>query len=200
MKILHIESSIFAENGVSSQLTNHLIQTLVKQTPQAEVQVKRFANDPVPHLDGERLTAISTPEAERTAAQQALANYSDQQIAELQQADVLVLGLPMYNFNLPSMLKAWFDHIARAGVTFRYTETGPEGLLTGKKAYIVTTRGGIYKDTPSDSQVPFVTTFFNFIGITDIEFIYAEQLNMGDEPRTAAIASATKTIEQLVSA
>ena len=115
MKILHIESSIFAENGVSSQLTRDLIQQLSQQHADAEIVSRRFADNPVPHLDGERLTAISTPIDSRTEAQQALADYSDQQISELEQADILVLALPMYNFNVPSMLRPslfWYEKLS----------------------------------------------------------------------------------------
>ncbi|WP_144392549.1 FMN-dependent NADH-azoreductase [Pleionea sediminis] len=197
MNILHIESSIFAENGVSSQLTRRLIDTIKSRKSDAEVRSKHFANEPVPHFDGLFLNALMKEEAKRTDEEKEKANYADQQIADIQWADTLVIGMPMYNFSVPSMLKAWFDFVARAGVTFRYTENGPEGLLKGKKAYIVATRGGQYKDTPTDSQAPFIKTFLNFIGIEDIEFIYAEGLNMGDELKQQAIESAEHHIQQV---
>lgn len=119
-------------------------------------------------------------------------------IDELKQAEVIVIGLPMYNFGIPSTLKAYFDQIARAGVTFRYTENGPEGLLTGKKAYIFATRGGLYAGTPLDSQTGYVRNFLGFLGITDVEFIYAEGLNMGDLNKEAALAEAQQQIAKLV--
>ena len=112
-------------------------------------------------------------------------------------ADVLVLGVPMYNFGAPSTLKAYFDRIARAGVTFRYTASGPEGLLTGKKAYIFATRGGLYAGTPLDSQTTYVRDFLGFLGITDVEFIYAEGLNMGEPSKQAALANAQERLEEL---
>ena len=118
-------------------------------------------------------------------------------IDEIKSADVIVLGLPMYNFGAPSTLKAYFDRIARAGVTFRYTASGPEGLLTGKKAYIFATRGGLYAGTPLDSQTTYVRDFLGFLGITDVEFIYAEGLNMGEESKQAALAKAQGQLEEL---
>lgn len=197
MKLLHIESSIFADAGVSSQLSRQLIESLKQRNPSLEVIEKHFAKQPMPHFDGAALQAIATPAEQRTPEQAELAQYADRQIEELQQADVLIIGMPMYNFSVPSMLKAWFDFVARAGVTFRYTEHGPEGLLKGKKAYVIATRGGQYKDTPMDSQTPFVETFLKFLGINDIEFIYAEALNMGEESRQSALAQARQKIKSL---
>src|SRR5207237_8478676 len=126
------------------------------------------------HLDAARFGAFLAKPGERTLEQQAVVAYSDALIAELKRADVVVLGLPMYNFGLPSTLKAYFDHIARAGETFRYTEKGPVGLLTGKKAIVFATRGGLYAGTPLDSQTDYIRAFFAFLGITDVQFIYAE--------------------------
>jgi FMN-dependent NADH-azoreductase len=142
----------------------------------------------VPHLDGARFMAFLAKPEERSAEQQAVVDFSDALIAELRAADAVVIGLPMYNFGIPSQLKAYFDHIARAGVTFRYTANGPEGLITGKK---VTSRRPRrrYAGTPKDSQT-YVRDFLGFIGITDVEFIYAEGLNMGDESKNAALAQA----------
>ncbi|MGH8764912.1 MAG: FMN-dependent NADH-azoreductase, partial [Burkholderiales bacterium] len=121
-------------------------------------------------------------------------------IDELRRADTIVLGLPMYNFGVPSTLKAYFDHIARAGVTFRYTETGPVGLLTGKKAYVLATRGGLYAGTPRDTQTAYVRDFLAFIGITDVEFVYAEGLAIGEASKTASLAKARESIDRLVPA
>lgn len=195
MNILHIESSIFAEKGVSSQLGRTLVDKLRQTTAGATVKSRHFATEPVPHFDGGVLHALMTEPMQRSEEQQSKVAYADQQISDIQWADTLVIGMPMYNFSVPSMLKAWFDYVARAGVTFRYTDQGPEGLLKGKKAYVVATRGGVYKDTPVDTQTPFVETFLNFIGIEDIEFIYAEGLNMGDSNKQKAIEQAENQIQ-----
>ncbi len=196
MNVLHIDSSIFGSQGVSSQLSARLLERLGAKG--ATITSRSFAEQPVPHLDGAHLTALMTPVTDRSAEQQALADYSDRLIAEVQAADLLVIGVPMYNFTVPSMLKSWFDHIARAGVTFRYTANGPEGLLKGKKAVLLFSRGGLYLGTPADSQSGFVTSFLNFIGITDIEKVYAEGLSMGEEPRTKALTAAHAAIDALV--
>lgn len=144
----------------------------------------------MPHLDGAGFQAFLTPAVERTAEQAAKVAYSDTLISELQEADVLVIGLPMYNLGIPSTLKAWIDHVARAGVTFRYTANGPQGLLAGKKAYVFATRGGRYAGTAFDTQTDFVRNFLGFIGIGEVEFVYAEGLNMGEESKTAGLAGA----------
>jgi FMN-dependent NADH-azoreductase len=160
--------------------------------------IKRdLAGEPVPHLTAERFGAFITKPEERSAAQQAVAAYSDALIDELKRADVIVLGLPMYNFGLPSMLKAYFDHIARAGVTFRYTEKGPVGLLTGKKAYIFAARGGLYQGTPLDTQTGYVRDFLRFLGIADVEFVYAEGLAISPESKGKSVAAAEAAIERL---
>ncbi len=126
-----------------------------------------------------------------------VAAESDALVAELRAADVIVIGLPMYNFGVPSTLKAYFDHVARAGVTFRYTAQGPEGLLEGKKAYVVATRGGKYSGTPQDLQSAYVRQFLGFVGITEVEFVYAEGLALGDESRAAALAEAGGRLQRL---
>ncbi|HVC11680.1 MAG TPA: NAD(P)H-dependent oxidoreductase, partial [Burkholderiales bacterium] len=118
-------------------------------------------------------------------------------IGELKRADVIVLGLPMYNFGLPSTLKAYFDHVARAGVTFRYTDKGPVGLLTGKQAYVFAARGGQYAGTASDTQTPYVRDFLRFLGIDEVEFVYAEGLAIGDASRQAALAQAQSAIRRM---
>jgi FMN-dependent NADH-azoreductase len=121
-------------------------------------------------------------------------------IEELQQADALVLAAPMYNFAVPSQLKAWFDRVARAGVTFRYTEQGSEGLLTGKRAFVFTSRGGLYEGGQGDMVVPYVQQMLNFVGIADIEFIFAKGLNLGDQMRQAGIAQAEAHSDALLAA
>ena len=121
-------------------------------------------------------------------------------IAEIKAADVVVLGVPMYNFGVPAQLKNWIDAISRAQVTFRYTAKGPEGLLKGKKVYVALTRGGKYRNTPADTQVPYLKTVFAFLGMTDVHFVYAEGLAMGPDAEQEAIASAHAQIEEAVAA
>lgn len=198
--LLRLDTSLFSGQGVSTQLSDDLLNQIKKSNSELKIIHRNFAEQPIPHLDGEWLNALMTPEENRSEAQQQKVDFSDQLIAELQDSDTIIIGLPMYNFSIPSMLKAWFDHVARAGTTFKYTSTGSEGLLNNKKVYLVTTRGGIHKDQASDTQLPFVKTFLAFIGLTDIEVIYAEGLNMGDETRSGAIDSAKQRIEELVSA
>jgi FMN-dependent NADH-azoreductase len=159
--------------------------------------VRDLAREPVPHLDAARFGAFLAKPGERSAEQQAVVDYSDALIAELRLADVIVLGLPMYNFGVPSQLKAYFDHIARAGVTFRYTEQGSVGLLTGKKAYVFATRGGVYAGTPLDTQTGFVREFLRLVGITDVEFVYAEGLAINAQSKQAGLAQAAEHIARL---
>lgn len=188
--ILQLNSSIFGAEGRSTQLANRLVAELRERQPGAQLTVRDLAANPVPHLDSARFRAFASAPETRTSVQQAVVSYSDVLIAELQQADTLVIGVPMYNFGVPTGLKAYFDHIARAGVTFRYTATGPEGLLNGKKVYVVATRGGRYQDTPLDTQTDYLRNFFGLLGLTDVEFIYAEGLNMGDEEARAGLDAA----------
>src|SRR6185369_14706852 len=162
------------------------------------VTVRDFAREPVPHLDAASFGAFIAKPEERTAEQRKAVAYSDALIAELKAADVIVLGLPLYNFGLPSTLKAYFDQVGRAGSTFRYTAEGPVGLLTGKKAYVFAARGGLYKGTPSDTQTPYVRAFLAFIGITDVEFVYAEGLAISEASKSAGIAAAHRDIANLV--
>jgi FMN-dependent NADH-azoreductase len=203
--VLQLNASILSDNGQSTRLANEFTATLRREAPEARLIVRDFARDPVPHLDAERFGAfIAKPEA-RTLKQDAFVAYSDTLIGELKQADVIVLGLPMYNFGVPSTLKAYFDHIARAGVTFRYTEKGPVGLLTGKKAYVFAARGGIYVGKTrdghaADTQTPYVRDFLAFLGITDVEFIYAEGLAIGEAARTASLEKARASLHNLVPA
>lgn len=195
--LLQINASLFGENGQSSQLANRFVDAYLAAHPGSSKLVRDVASDPVPHLDGRRFGAFTTPAAERTAEQNAVIAYSDALIAELKSADVLVIGLPMYNFGVPSQLKSWIDHIARAGETFRYTAEGPVGLVTGKKAYVFATRGGLYAGTPLDTQTSYVRDFLRFIGIDDVEFIYAEGIAYGPEQKDKAIAQANDAITKL---
>lgn len=148
-------------------------------------------------LDEPALQALFTPAEQRTPEQAARVALDDALIAEIQAADAVVLGVPMYNFGVPVQLKNWIDAIARAKVTFQYTANGPEGLLKGKKVYVALARGGVYRDTPADSQVPFLKTALGFLGLTDIQFVYAEGLAMGAESAERAFAAAREEIAAL---
>jgi FMN-dependent NADH-azoreductase len=195
--VLKLNSSIYSDAGASSQLAAQFVNALREREPGAHVIERDLAREPVPHLDAARFQAFLTKPEERTSEQADIAGVSDALIGELRAADVLVLGLPMYNFGLPSQLKAWFDHVARAGVTFRYTEQGPVGLLTGKKAYVFATRGGAYAGTPRDTQTPYVRDFLAFLGIAEVEFVYAEGLAMGEASRSASLAKAHAAVQNL---
>ena len=155
------------------------------------------AAEPVPHLSAERFGAFIARPEERSPAQQAVVAYSDALISELKQADVLVLGLPMYNFGVPSQLKAYFDHIARVGVTFKYTEQGPVGLLTAKRVVVFAARGGLYAGTPLDTQTSYVRDFLRFLGISDVEFVYAEGLHISPQSKAAGLSKAAAQIARL---
>ena len=194
--ILQLNSSLFSDGGQSSTLASELVAQLREHG--AEVIRRDLARDPVPHLDAERFAALISSKEKRTSGQEQLVAYSDGLVAELKRADTIVIGLPMYNFGLPSTLKAYFDHVARAGVTFKYTDKGAVGLLTGKKAYVIAARGGFYAGKSSDTQSAYVRDFLAFLGITDVEFVYAEGLAAGDAQRTAALANARSRIEDLI--
>src|SRR6266851_1547552 len=196
--LLQIQASIFSNGGQSSRLAERFVSQWRAANPGAEVITRDLARDPVPHLTAERFQAFLAKPEERTLQQDADAAYSDTLIDELKRADVIVLGLPMYNFGLPSSLKAYFDHIARAGRTVSYTEKGPVGLLTGKKAYVFATRGGLYAGGALDTQTPYVRDFLRFLGINDVEFVYAEGLGMGDAAKNAALAKAENAIGSLI--
>jgi FMN-dependent NADH-azoreductase len=196
-KLLQLNTSIFSDGGQSSRLAQRFVAAWRAGNPGASVTVRDLAREPVPHLDAARFAAFIAKAEERTAEQQAAANYSDILIAELKAADVIVLGLPLYNFGLPSTLKAYFDHIGRAGHTFKYTEKGPVGLLTGKKAYVFATRGGLYQGTPLDTQTAYVRHFLGFIGVADVAFVYAEGLALGESSKEASIAQAQREIDHV---
>ncbi|MBI3896848.1 MAG: FMN-dependent NADH-azoreductase [Gammaproteobacteria bacterium] len=195
--LLQINSSLFAGHGQSSQLADRFVAAYRAAHADTTVEVRDLTRQPLPHLTAERFQAFLAKPGERTAVQQAVIDESDVLIDELKRADVIVLGLPMYNFGVPSVLKAYFDHVARAGVTFRYTETGPVGLLTGKKVYVFSTRGGLYAGTSLDTETSYVRDFLRFIGIDDVEFVYAEGLALGDASKISALARAESTIERL---
>ena len=168
MKILQINSSARVAGSHSTAIANQVSARLLEQHPEATLVLRDLAVTPQPTLDEVALQALFTPADKRTPDQAARVALDDALIAEVQAADVLVVGAPMYNFGISAQLKNWIDAISRAQVTFRYTANGPEGLLKGKKVYVVLTRGGMYRNTPNDTQMPYLKAFFGFPGMTDV--------------------------------
>jgi FMN-dependent NADH-azoreductase len=195
MNFLQINSSARAEASISTRLASELVSRLAG--PADTVTVRDLRAHPHPALDESALGALFTPAGERTPEQAARVALDDALIAEIQAADVVVLGVPMINFGIPVQLKNWIDAIARAKVTFQYTENGPEGLLKGKKVYAVLARGGKYRESAADSQVPYLRQVLGFLGMTNIDFIYAEGLAMGPEAEAAALSDARDKIAEL---
>ncbi len=200
-RLLQIKSSLFDDpthQGVSSQLSDELVAALQKQDASLQLTVRDFSRQPVPYLDRDWLLALSTPAAQRSLEQADKIAYSDAVIAQVQAADILVIGVPMYNFAVPAMLKSWTDHLARAGVTFRYTATGPQGLLGNKKVILVMSTGGQHAEGVTDFMRPYLRTILGFMGLNDITEVVAEGLNMGDAPREDGLRKARAQIQNLV--
>lgn len=196
-RALVITSSILAENGQSIALANRFIEQ-ASACNDVNVTQRDVVKTSLPHLDISELGAWQVAAAERTAEQQALVARSDELLAELRANDVLVIAVPMYNLGIPSQLKAWFDRVLRAGETFRYTENGPQGLVEGKRAIILAARGGQYAGTEFDSQTPHLKAMLGLMGIKEVDVVYAEGLNLGEQQREAAIKEAFQAIDQLV--
>ena len=197
MNILQINSSARIENSQSTKLANALVERIRAGHPDATLTVRDLSRTPHLPLDESTLQALFTAADQRTPEHNARVALDDALIGEIQAADVVVLGVPMYNFGVPAQLKNWIDAISRAQVTFRYTANGPEGLLKGKKVYVALTRGGKYRNTPTDTQVPYLQTIFAFLGMNDVQFVYAEGLAMGAAAEQNALASARAQIEEL---
>lgn len=193
--ILKIQTSLFGAAGQSSKLTDLFVDGYRKKHGDVRVVTRDLAAEPVPPLTLERFQAFGAKPGERSAEAQAVVDYSDSLIAELVAADMIVIGAPMYNFTIPAALHNYFDHIARAGVTFRYTENGPEGLIKGKQVVVFVTRGGNYGD--GHSQSDYLRQMLAFIGLQDARFVYAERLAMGDDARARSLADAHYEIAQL---
>lgn len=174
-QILRLDSSLFGEQGQSTRLNNLVTEGLQARWPSATLVHRNLVE--LPHLDASFFAALSTGAESRSAAQQQQVALADAIISEVQQADAIVLAAPMYNFSVPSQVKSWLDYLARAGTTFRYTAHGVEGLVSNKPVFIQTTRGGVHQGSPRDSIEPLLTSFFAFIGITDLRFTFAEGLN-----------------------
>ncbi|HZZ92343.1 MAG TPA: FMN-dependent NADH-azoreductase [Usitatibacter sp.] len=200
MKILQVNSSARGGASQSTRLASRIVERVLETAPGARVSVRDVATLPHPVLDETALGALFTPAEKRTPEQAARVALDDALIEQVREADVVVLGVPMYNFGVPAQFKNWIDAISRSGVTFRYTEKGPEGLLKGKKVYVALARGGLYRNTPADTQVPYLKTVLGFLGMTDLSFVYAEGLNMGDEAQRQGLAAAHEQIDELVAA
>ncbi|MDR5758222.1 NAD(P)H-dependent oxidoreductase [Caballeronia sp. LZ035] len=195
--ILQINSAARSQGAQSTLLADELTAKLQQSNPGAKVVVRDLLGASLPHLDDATLGAFFTPADQRNAEQTAINAKSEALINELLAADIVVIAAPLYNFGISSQLKTYFDWIARSGMTFSYGANGPEGLVKGKKVFVVSARGGKYAGTPNDSQTPYLKTFLGFIGLTDVNFIYAEGLNMGPDVAGAALASAREAIAAL---
>lgn len=192
---LIVTSSANGENSVSSGLAATLADRLRDSDPATHLILRDVGANPLPHLTQETVAAIKGEPT--TPAELAARELSDSLVAELAAADVLVIASPMYNFGMSSTLKAWFDHVLRAGLTFRYTESGPEGLMTGKKAVVIESRAGFYSEGDGmamDGQEPHIRILLGFMGITDVTFVRAEKLAFGSEAAEAAIAEAGEAL------
>ncbi|ACX88348.1 FMN-dependent NADH-azoreductase [Pectobacterium parmentieri] len=199
-KVLVLKSSILAGYSQSNQLADHFTAQWQSAHPADSITVRDLAAQPIPVLDGELVGALRPSDATLTPRQQEALKLSDDLIAELQAHDVIVIAAPMYNFNIPTQLKNYFDLVARAGVTFRYTEQGPEGLVKGKRAIVLTSRGGIHKGTPTDLLEPYLRVFLGFLGLTDLEFVFAEGYGYGPDVAQKATEDAKTQLSQLVTA
>jgi len=180
-QILVVQSSARQNGSLSREYTANLVAKLQSQYPQAKVVTRDLGAAPVPHLDESLLNGWMKAADEQSPEDRAAAARSDELIDELLASDVVVIGSPMYNFGITSTLKAWFDHVLRAGRTFKYTEAGPVGLAGDRKVYVVTSRGGRHQGMPQDHQQPYVTTALGFIGIQDVTFLHVEGQAMGEE-------------------
>lgn len=198
MNILQINSSARSSGSESTRLADSIVARLRAANPGAQLARRDLATDPHPAIDEAALGALFTPAAQRTPAQAARVALDDALIAQAQAADVIVLGAPMYNFGITVQLKSWFDAIARAGVTFRYGASGPEGLLKDKKVYVTLARGGMHRGGESDSQVPHLKTLLGFLGMTDVTFVYSEGHGLGPEAVARAQAQADAEIDAVL--
>ncbi|MES2102734.1 MAG: FMN-dependent NADH-azoreductase [Pseudomonadota bacterium] len=202
-KLLHINTSVRSNGSISRQMTNEFLQKWQANNTGDTVTTLDLAANPVPHLTEQMMGAFFTPADQRNAEQAQIIDVSDRLVAQLKEADVIVIGSPMYNFGISSTLKAWVDHVARAGVTFQYTANGPVGLMQGKKVYVFTSRGGVYTQGPAaamDFQESYLRAVLGFIGISDVTFIHSEGVGMGEEAVAKAIAGSRQAIGELLAA
>ena len=191
---LVIDSAVSGETSVSRPLVREAVAALTAGAPDAKIIHRDLGRAPVPHLTEATLAGVrGEPKTEAEREARAL---SDRLIAELRAADVIVIGAPMYNFGISTSLRSWFDHVLRAGETFRYSEAGPEGLLAGKRVIVIESRGGLYSEGPAaaiDFQEPYLRHLLGFVGLTDVTFVLAEKIGYGPEARETAIASLRAT-------
>jgi FMN-dependent NADH-azoreductase len=198
--VLVLTSSALGAASVSSQLVQDAIALLRRHDRHLRLITRDLGSNPIPHLTIESATALRGAEP-ANAAQAATRALSDELIAELKAADILVIGAPMYNFGIASTLKTWFDHVLRAGITFKYSESGPVGLLEAKRAIVVESRGGLYSEGPAkvmDSQEPHLRSLLGFMGITNVMFVRAEKLAFGPEARETAIDAARARLVEVI--
>ena len=195
--VLIIESSARQQDSISRQLTRQFISQWQAAHPADQITVRDVALNPLPHLDANLLGGWMKPADQRSASEQASLDRSNTLTDELLAADVLVMAAPMYNFAIPSTLKAWLDHVLRAGVTFKYTATGPQGLFIGKRAIVLTARGGIHTGASSDHQEPYLRQVMAFIGIHDVAFIHAEGMNLGGDFQEKGLNQARSRISEI---
>jgi FMN-dependent NADH-azoreductase len=196
--ILRIDSSLNSETSDSRRLGDSFLQQWRAAHPADTVRVRDITSEPLPHIDHTLLQGATTTEAARPDAVRDTLRRVDELVGEFLAADVIVIGVPMYNFGIPSTLKAWVDHIAQAGRTFHYTEAGPQGLAGGKRVYLISTRGGVYDNSPMDHQVAYLKTVLGFLGIEEINVIQAEGLNLSTESRQRSLAAAKAQIRASV--
>ncbi|MGQ3215962.1 FMN-dependent NADH-azoreductase [Shinella sp.] len=197
MNVLHIDSGILGEHSVSRRLTAAVVAQIKTEQTGVTVTYRDLVANPLPHLSGAHLMAANAKPEDVDAQIAADNTESAAALEEFLAADTVILGVPMYNFSLPSQLKAWIDRIAVAGKTFRYSAEGPEGLAKGKKVIIVSTRGGHYSAGPAavmDHQESYLKAVLGFLGITDIEIVRAEGLNLSPDSKIEAISEAERTI------
>lgn len=201
-RLLAISSSPNSSGSKTKALIDQFIQDWSTEDPMTEITTRDLGKNPPPHLDGQTIGAFYTPEDTLSDAQRAQLAYSDTVIAELQSADVILIGAPMHNFGIPSTLKAWIDHVARVGKTFKYGDSGPVGLLQNKKVYILAARGGDYSEnSPAhamDQQTPYLKTVLGFMGLTDVTFINAEGVAKGEEGLKSALSKITERVSEEV--
>ncbi|TNE57668.1 MAG: FMN-dependent NADH-azoreductase [Alphaproteobacteria bacterium] len=198
--ILALESSINGEASVSSGLARQLVDRLVESSPKAEVTRRNLVENELPHMGTDFMHGIFAEPEARTDSQRQLVALTERLISEIEDADTLVIAAPMYNFAIPSTLKAWFDHIALAGKTFRYTAEGPVGFLKGKKVYLVVSRGGDYSDPDMaaiDFQLPYLKHMLGFLGMTDVSVVTADGQDMSAERAKSGRAAAEAQIDAL---
>jgi FMN-dependent NADH-azoreductase len=198
MNVLHLDSSILGDASASRQLTRSVVDGLRAAEPEINVVHRDLGSTPIDHLTPEVLATRGTPAELLNVVQMRESRLDAELLRELEWADTLVIGAPLYNFTIPTGLKAWIDRITVAGKTFRYTDKGPEGLLRGKRAIVVATSGGVHGDSPVDTMhVGYLKTLLGFVGITDVEVVRAEGLGMGPEVRAQAMAGARARIASM---